>query len=118
MSKTNCDDYLSEFNDDDDDDTFVSLVDDKPSKENGVQKFLFQGKYKIFYYPTKMTPGFSIYNAVTGIKYDDYTVGNDPYFKVLVLREHLYYDSPSQYENHFNTKLNRIIKQQWLEKKI
>ena len=116
MSKTNCSDRLEEFYYDDDNDTFVSF-DNTVKRESCVQKYLFRGKYKTFYYPTNMTPGFNIYNAVTGIKYDNYTVGNDPYFKVLVLGEHLYYDSPNQYENHFNTKLNRIIKQQWLEKK-
>ena len=119
MSKLNYGESLDVFDESDMDSLFAEYLSNLSNqvrvKEN-ARKCLFKGKYKIFYYSSKMTPGSNIYNAVTGNIYNNYFVGNDPFFKVLVLGQHLYYDSPDEYENHFRTVLNRIIKLRWIEK--
>ena len=87
------------------------------AKENG--KILYKaGNKRIKYYPTKITPGCNIYNAVTGKIYLDYFVGKDPFFKVLVLSQHLYYESPEEYEIHFKTNLHPDVKSRWYEKQL
>ena len=71
-------------------------------------------------------PGAKIRNAVTGI-YESYYVGKkdeDLYFKVMNTtakdansESHLlFYDSPEQYEKHFQSELSDALKQNWLQK--
>ena len=96
-------------------DSDVFTEKDAYAKERG--KILYKSNNnKIKYYPTKMTPGCNIYNAVTGKIYLDYFVGKDPFFKVLVLSEHLYYESPEEYEIHFKTNIHPSVRLKWYEK--
>ena len=93
------------------DNDFYSVKIDRNSDR---RKVLYQsGNKKIVYYPTKLTPGSNIYDAVTGCVFPSYFVGKDPLFKVSVLGEHLYYADPKDFENHFHTKVHSDVKLQW-----
>ena len=74
------------------------------------------GKKRILYYPTNLTPGSNIYDAVTGSRFP-YFVGKDPLFKVSVLGQHLYYETPRDFERHFKTNVHSLVKIQWQERK-
>lgn len=93
-----------------------------------VKTHIFSGYSKIplEYYKTVNIPGAKIRNAVTGI-YESYYVGKkdeDLYFKVMNTtakdtnsESHLlFYDSPEQYEKHFQSELSDALKQNWLQK--
>jgi hypothetical protein len=84
-----------------------------------------KGKNLVFieFFMTKYYPGIIIRNAITGY-YEKERVGKsdeDLYFKVKVsignyVDGHLYYNSPEEYERHWQTTLPLAIKQTWLEK--
>ena len=100
-----------EYNDDND---FLSV---QINRTHDRVKLIYQsGNRKIFYYPTKLTPGSNIYDAVTGNIFPSYFVGKDPLFKVLVLGDHLYYADPRDFEYHFNTRVHPMVKLQWQRK--
>ena len=80
----------------------------------------------IYFYTTRYTPGSKIRNAVSGFGDKTIVVGRakDEYsfFKVGFATgelgkepygTHLYYDSPEQYEKHFNTTIQDKIKDAW-----
>jgi hypothetical protein len=77
----------------------------------------------IEFFITKYYPGIIIRNAITGY-YEKERVGKsdeDLFFKVKLsignyLDGHLYYNSPEEYERHWQTTLPLAIKQTWLEK--
>jgi hypothetical protein len=81
-------------------------------------------KMPIDIFGTNYTPGAIIRDAKTGCQFGSYFVGNrdeDLFFKVTLSTglgknpqtKHLFYDSPSDYENHFHTTLNNTIKDKW-----
>jgi hypothetical protein len=82
-------------------------------------------QYGIEYYATALTPGRKIRNAINGA-YTNCLVGSydeDLFFKLRLLTDKcdedlttLYYDSPEQYENHFNTVISDEIKEKWKAK--
>lgn len=91
---------------------------------------LISGKGKhptsIEFFMTKYYPGIIIRNAITGY-YEKDKVGKsdeDLYFKVKLstgcvgtyMDGHLYYNSPEEYERHWQTTLPLAVKQSWLEK--
>lgn len=88
---------------------------------------LIMGKGKslipIEFYITKYYPGIIIRDAVTG-HYEKARVGKldeNMYFKVKLAfvgncDGHLFYNSPEEYERHWQTSLPLAIKQAWLEK--
>lgn len=90
-----------------------------------VKKVINGKRVKITIYTTKYTPGSPIRNAMYGDYQSKCFVGkNEEYgfFKVSLcdgslgqnpVSKHLYYDSPEQYEKHFNIKLDRVIKDKW-----
>jgi len=79
-----------------------------------------QKKVLIEYYASGQT-GSYIRNAQTGISTKD-TVGSkseDFYFKItLGNSNHLFYDSPEQYERHQHEKLSMEIKEKWAKKRM
>lgn len=74
-------------------------------------------------YPSSIIPGSNIKNAITGIFYDNLYIGTydeDYLFSVAYSVGNLgkdtlflFYDNPSQYEEHFNIKLNEKIINNW-----
>lgn len=80
---------------------------------------------KIELYRTSFSSNRKIRNAVTGI-YENILVGKNEsnlLFKVVLATgdtgsnpEHLYFDSPEQYENHFKVKVLDNIKHEWEQK--
>lgn len=75
-------------------------------------------------YTTRYTPGSIIRCAVTGCLFHKYIVGScdeDIFFKVCLsgfftdskYGKFLYYQSPEEYEHHFNTTLDDKIKCKW-----
>lgn len=79
-----------------------------------------QKKILIEYYSSGQTGNY-IRNAQTGIYTKD-TVGSkneDLYFKITFSNSnHLFYDSPEQYERHQHDKISSEIKEKWLKKKL
>ena len=77
-----------------------------------------QKKVLIEYYASGQT-GSYIRNAQTGISTKD-IVGSkseDFYFKITIGNSnHLFYDSPEQYERHFHTTVLQPCKEEWLTK--
>lgn len=103
---------------DDDDDSFYDHIDYAPKAvpvKNRV-KVLYLSNNIIHYYPSKMTPGANIYDAITGKLVHNVFVGKDNMFKVLVLGQHLYYKSPEEYSFHFNTSVDRSVISNWYKK--
>uniref|UniRef100_A0A6C0ES46 Uncharacterized protein n=1 Tax=viral metagenome TaxID=1070528 RepID=A0A6C0ES46_9ZZZZ len=82
-------------------------------------------QYSIEYYATSLNPGKKIRNAINGA-YTNCLVGSydeDLFFKLRLLTDKcdedlttLYYDSPEQYENHFNATISDDIKEKWKNK--
>lgn len=83
-------------------------------------------KITVEYYKTANMIGTKIRNALMGI-YENYRVGRkdeDLFFKVVstVVKDSngeshlLFYDSPEQYEKHFQCEVSDKIKRKWLEK--
>ena len=83
----------------------------------------------IYIYTTRYTPGSRIRNAVSGFSDKHIVVGTkdeDLFFKVSLSTgelggnpygNHLYYDSPEQYEKHFYTTIHdKRIKDTWWKK--
>jgi hypothetical protein len=75
-------------------------------------------------YTTKYTPGSIIRCAVTGSIFRKYVVGSydeDLFFKVCLsgvfsdskYGKFLYYQSPEEYEHHFNTTVDEKVKSKW-----
>jgi hypothetical protein len=75
-------------------------------------------------YTTRYTPGSIIKCAVTGCLFSNRIVGScdeDLFFKVCLsgvytdcmYGKFLYYQSPEEYEHHFNTTVNEKIKREW-----
>ena len=87
-------------------------------KKNGKQ-------YSVEYYATSLSPGRKIRNAINGA-YTNCLVGSydeDLFFKLRLLTDKcdedlttLYYDSPEQYEKHFNDVISDEIKEKWKNK--
>ena len=84
-----------------------------------------KSKNPIAYFHTESNPGSTIRNAVTGQYETGYKFGSvnqDLFFKVgqpsptNSVMHMLFYDSPEQYEKHFNTTLHANIKSKWSEK--
>jgi hypothetical protein len=82
-------------------------------------------QYSVEYYATSLNPGRKIRNAINGA-YTNCLVGSydeDLFFKLRLLTDKcdedlttLYYDSPEQYEKHFNTELDDVTKEKWKNK--
>ena len=82
-------------------------------------------QYSVEYYATSLNPGRKIRNAINGA-YTNCLVGSydeDLFFKLRLLTDKcdedlttLYYDSPEQYEKHFNTELDDATKEKWKNK--
>ena len=80
---------------------------------------------KIELYRTSFSPNRKIRNAVTGF-YENILVGkyeSNLLFKVILATgetgsnpEHLYFDSPNQYENHFKIEVSDNSKREWQQK--
>ena len=80
---------------------------------------------KIELYRSSRSPNHRIRNAVTGI-YENLRVGkfeSNLMFKVVLATgetgpdpEHLYFDSPEQYERHFKIEVSNTIKSEWQQK--
>lgn len=82
-------------------------------------------RVKIDCFATNLTPGASIRNATTGIRYRHKVGGaeEDLYFSAIMATGEfgqtstvLFYDNPEQYESHLKIKLTPEIKEQWLNK--
>jgi hypothetical protein len=86
-------------------------------------------KNKLEYYITKLSPGTSIRNALTGIREYNLKVGNpcheDQFFKICYVAsginnvtgpESLYYDSPEQCERHLKLNIKQNSKKEWQNK--
>jgi hypothetical protein len=119
---TSCDETVS---------TFESKSNRKIRKINHINN----GNYKVSImvnskkasvdiFATNYTPGAIIRDAKTGCQFGAYYVGNrdeDLFFKVTLCTglgknpqtKHLFYDCPSDYENHFHTILNKTVKDKW-----
>jgi hypothetical protein len=81
-------------------------------------------------YMTKNQPGYLIRNAISGIRETKYRVGRKDeclFFKVKLTDklygQHesygvLFYDSPEEYERHFNISLQQGLKESWVERKM
>lgn len=81
-------------------------------------------------YMTKNQPGCLIRNAISGIRETKYRVGRrDEYlfFKVKLTDKVygqnesygvLFYDSPEEYERHFNLVLDQAMKEKWVQQKM
>jgi hypothetical protein len=87
------------------------------NKVDGIKKY-------IDIYTTRYTPGSSIRCAMTGHYFSEYKVGScneDYFFKVCLsgiipecpFGKFLYYSSPNEYENHFNTEVTDETKYLW-----
>lgn len=87
------------------------------NKDSSYRLKIKSGNWCVTCYSSKMTPGAIIYNAVNGKQYVNWFVGKNPFFKVSVLGNHLYYEYPEEYENHFKIRLNAVIKENWLKNK-
>lgn len=81
-------------------------------------------KQHIDAYTSKYTPGSIIRCAVTGCSFSKNKVGSrdeDLFFKVCLsgffpdcmYGKFLYYQSPEEYEHHFNTTVDENIKEKW-----
>ena len=80
---------------------------------------------RIELYRTSFSSNRKIRNAVTGI-YENILVGKNEsnlLFKVVLATgetgpnpEHLYFDSPEQYERHFKIEVSNTIKSEWQQK--
>jgi hypothetical protein len=92
---------------------------------NKVQRIHNGKQYSIEYYATPINPGRKIRNAING-SYTNCLVGSldeNLFFKIRLLTDKcdedlttLYYDSPEQYEKHFNTVLDNDIIEKWKTK--
>jgi hypothetical protein len=99
---------------------------------NTVKRIIDGKPSAISYYCTGIRPGTAIRDAITGAHDPTYRVGKyDEYlfFKVCmatgegkrgnygeVETQHLYYDSPEQYEKHFYTTVDSSVKTAWYER--
>lgn len=94
------------------------------NNENNNEKIFYKKKTNISFYTTSLTPGVKIRNAVTGYK-EPYIVGSkdeDLFFKVSLntgelgqcpYSNHLFFESPEDYESLFYTKISDNIKNKW-----
>ena len=111
------------------------LFDDAKKADKGygcVKRDIKGKKVLVEYYSTGFRPGTVIRNAVTGIYDTSSRVGRTDeylYFKVCNSTgegrregsddsdpQHLYYDSPQQYERHFGCELSVDVKSKWAER--
>jgi hypothetical protein len=85
-------------------------------------------KQKKVVYTTNYTPGSIIRNAISGQYQTNFFVGKPDefeFFKVSLSghlgqkpqSKHLYYDSPQQYESHFEVTVASEIKEKWNSKR-
>jgi hypothetical protein len=82
----------------------------------------------IKYYPTGLTPGNIIRDAITGLYHRHHAFGSKSeqlYFKVAFTQgnnkfsqdgEILFYNTPSDYEKHMKVKLTDVVKNEWKSK--
>jgi hypothetical protein len=125
------------YDDDSVDKSSISTIDSYERKYSRLPKIVDNGchsftlvrngvRTSIKLYTTKYTPGSRIRNAETGI-YENDLVGRSGeynYFKVSLSGElgqnpqskHLYYDSPQQYEKHFQIIIDSKIKDKFNQK--
>jgi len=94
-----------------------------------VKKRIGGKLYNIDYYASPINPDLRVRNAVSGI-YDTIKAGSrdtDILFKVTLTTgsnhesrtpQHLYYDSPEQYELHFGCSVPTATKQKWHERRL
>jgi hypothetical protein len=123
--------YQFDHFDDDSEDTSIFTIDSYERKYSRLPKIVDNGCHSITlvrngvrtlmkFYTTKYTPGSRIRNAETGF-YENVLVGRSGeynYFKVSLSGQlgqnpqskHLYYDSPQQYEKHFQVIVDSKIK--------
>jgi len=96
-------------------------------KDHRIVTFNISGKKKeIEVYATNDYPGTIIKDAVTGTRVNHYRVGSldeHLFFKAKLMLNGMksnsdifFFDSPEQYERHFNTSVSQIIKEKWLNK--
>lgn len=92
---------------------------------NKVFRYKNRKQYSVEYYATSINPGKKIRNAINGA-YTNCIVGSfdeDLFFKIRLLTDKcdedlttLYYDSPEQYEKHFNDIIDDVTKEKWKNK--
>jgi hypothetical protein len=107
----------------------------KNDKETDISLGLYRPTFKNnnhikqtdIFYTSRYTPGSSIRNAVSG-RYEYARVGSnrqDMFFKVAISTgemgknpygNHLYFDSPEQYEKYFGVSVNDSLKSAWRTK--
>lgn len=126
----------NEYDSDDDEQSSISTI-DSYSRKKIVPKVVDRGCHKMIqkrngvlfpikFYTTRYTPGSRIRNAVTGF-FEEKMVGRIDefnYFKVTLSGQlgqnpsskHLYYDSPQQYEVHFQTIVDDEMKDKFNKK--
>ena len=99
------------------------------SKDNRTPiTFTRTKRVPIEFYTTSYTPGSIIRNAITGLPNSRMYVGKkdeDLFFKVALATgelgqcynsNHLYFDSPEDYENHFHCVVSKASKEAWVYK--
>jgi hypothetical protein len=122
-------DFNLEDDDDDDEGTRSTVSKRKHNrKKEALMKmvdtgFAVYGRPAVAYFHTSTSPGSTIRNAVTGIYETGYLVGSvneDVFFKVAFTmgptKQVLFYDSPEQYERHFQTTL--VDKRSWSARQL
>jgi hypothetical protein len=92
---------------------------------NKVFRYKNRKQHSVEYYATSINPGKKIRNAINGA-YTNCIVGSfdeDLFFKIRLLTDKcdedlttLYYDSPEQYEKHFNDIIDDYTKEKWKNK--
>ena len=105
------------------------MLDDYKASDKGYRKLTryHNGKkVRVELYTTSYTPGSTIRDAVTGSYLNGAVVGSvneDFFFKVKMVNGelgkdpgHLYFESPSQYENSLKQELSQKTKDKWLVK--
>lgn len=97
---------------------------EKDKSEHTVIQRVKGESVPILFFTTKYTPGAIIRHAVSGQTNGSFIVGTldeHLFFKVSLSvllsqtsdSKHLYYDSPCEYESHFNTTVNQEVKDKW-----
>lgn len=107
-------------------------LDDLKSLDSGFRKVVGKDannhKTTVEYYSTGYTPNLRIRCPVTGTR-TNYRVGSkdeDLFYSVIMATgyngqktpDHLYYDSPEQYERHWGVKINAASKQKWYNRYV
>jgi hypothetical protein len=107
------------------------MVEDAKKLDKGFHKVKRREgrhQFNVEFYSTSYCPGFRIRNAITGMYEEGVTVGtrDEHLFFVVILATgetgqtppHLYYDTPEQYERHFNCTVSDDTKERWRERNL